>query len=310
VPALLIVLAAVCFGTTGTALALGPETASPSSAGAVRIVIGGALLAVIVFARRSSRQGGPPRAADRPRVPTFVLVIIGAAAIVAYQPTFFVGTTRAGVAVGTIVALGSAPIFTGVLEWIATRRFPGAVWIVATVIASIGVALLGGVLAAGASPIDPVGIAGSLGAGVSYAVYALVAKLLLTRGAQSTWTMGALFGSAAVVSLPLALSTDLSWLAQTEGLVAAAWLGIVTTAIAYTLFGRGLRGVHAATAATLTLAEPLTAALLGVLALGETLGATAAAGIAVIAAGLLVLALPRRRASRPREQITSRPGES
>jgi DME family drug/metabolite transporter len=310
VPALLIVLAAVCFGTTGTALALGPEAASPSSAGAVRIVIGGALLAAIVFTRRSSRQGGPPRTADRPRVPTSILVIIGAAAIVAYQPTFFVGTTRAGVAVGTIVALGSAPIFTGVLEWIATRRFPGAVWVVATIVASIGVALLGGVLDAGASPIDPVGIAGSLGAGVSYAVYALVAKLLLTRGAQSTWTMGALFGSAAVVSLPLALSTDLSWLGRSEGLVAAAWLGVVTTAIAYVLFGRGLRGVRAATAATLTLAEPLTAALLGVLVLGETLGATAVAGIVVVAAGILVLVLPRRRASRPRERIASRPGES
>jgi DME family drug/metabolite transporter len=184
-------------------------------------------------------------------------------------------------------------------------------WIVATVVASVGVALLGGALDGGTTGIDPVGIAGSLGAGVSYAVYALVAKLLITRGARSTWTMGALFGAAAVMSLPLALTTDLSWLARPEGLAAAAWLGIVTTAIAYVLFGRGLEGVRAATAATLTLAEPLTAALLGVLVLGETLGATAVAGVAVIAAGLLVLVVPRRDAAARRlERISSRPGES
>ncbi|RWZ51582.1 EamA family transporter [Labedella phragmitis] len=306
-PALLILLAAVCFGTTGTALALGPDSASPASAGAVRIVVGGALLAMVVFARRSSRRGAPPRAAARLRVPTVVLVLVGAAAIVAYQPTFFLGTTRAGVAVGTIVALGSAPIFTGLLEWVATRRFPGTVWIVATVVASVGVALLGGALEPGSSRVDPVGIAGSLGAGASYAVYALVAKLLLMRGAHSTWSMGALFGSAAAVSLPIALTTDLSWLARPDGVATAVWLGVVTTGVAYVLFGRGLSDVRASTAATLTLVEPLTAALLGVLILGETLAATAASGIAVVAAGLLVLVVPRRGgAPRRSERVTSR----
>jgi DME family drug/metabolite transporter len=305
-PALLVVVAAICFGTTGTALSIAPDGASPSSAGAVRILVGGLLLAVIVFARPASRRGAPPVDATRGRVPTVVLVLIGAAAIVAYQPTFFLGTTRAGVAVGTIIALGSAPVFTGVLEWIATRRFPGRVWTIATLVAGVGVALLGGTLDGGASSVDGLGIVGALAAGVSYAVYALVAKLLIARGAESTWTMGALFGTAALMSVPLALATDLSWLASPDGLGTAAWLGVVTTAVAYVLFGRGLVGLSASTAATLTLAEPLTAALLGVLLLGESLGASAVAGVAVLAVAIVVLVVPWGRVRSPHvERVAS-----
>lgn len=300
-PVVLVVLAAICFGTTGTALAFAPESTSPASAGAVRILLGGLLLVAIVTARRSWRRGAPS-AARRPRtLPTAALVVLGAAAIVAYQPAFFLGTTRAGVAVGTIVALGSAPVFTGALEWIVTRRAPGRVWIVATLLASGGVALLGGITGGTAAPVDPTGIVSALAAGASYAVYALVAKLLIARGAESLWVMGTLFGAAAAVSVPLAAATDTSWLATPDGALVALWLGAVTTALAYVLFGRGLTRLRASTAATLTLAEPLTAALLGVALLRESLEAAAVTGIVAIAAAIVVLILPwgRPRSHRP-----------
>ena len=67
--------------------------------------------------------------------------------------------------------------------------------------------------------------------------------------------------------------------------------------LAYLLFARGLRRLSAAETATLTLAEPLTAALLGVIVLSERMSAPAALGAALILGGLLVLAAPdvRRR---------------
>ena len=68
-----------------------------------------------------------------------------------------------------------------------------------------------------------------------------------------------------------------------------AHLGVVTVAVAYVLFGRGLAGVGVGAAGTLTLAEPATAALLGVLVVGERLGGATVVGIALIAAGLVVL---------------------
>jgi DME family drug/metabolite transporter len=64
--------------------------------------------------------------------------------------------------------------------------------------------------------------------------------------------------------------------------------------LAYILFASGLRHLPAGEVATLTLAEPVTAALLGALVLGERPGGTAVAGMAVILAGLAVLAAPRR----------------
>ncbi len=71
----------------------------------------------------------------------------------------------------------------------------------------------------------------------------------------------------------------------------------MTLALAYTLYGWGLRGLAVPTVVTLTLAEPLTAAVLGTALLGERLGPAGWAGAALIALGLLLAA---RGASAPR----------
>ena len=49
-------------------------------------------------------------------------------------------------------------------------------------------------------------------------------------------------------------------------------------AVAYVLFGRGLLGVGVAAAGTSPLAEPATAAVLGVVVVGERFGGATAAG--------------------------------
>ncbi|MDR5698505.1 EamA family transporter [Agromyces aerolatus] len=299
-----VLLAAVCFGTTGTAQALGPD-ADPASVGAARIVIGGAALALVAglqlaAARRRRAPGGAgPAATTTVRaLPAWLLVLIGAVGVLAYQPAFFAGTAANGVAVGTVVALGSAPVLTGALDWAVSRRRPGGRWLTATVVATAGVATLALATDGTTEAADPAGIAASLGAGASYAVYTIAAKALIDRGWSSTGSVGALFGVAAVAALPLLLMTDASWLATGPGLAMALWLGLVTTTLAYVLFGYGLRGLAPATVSTLTLAEPLTAGLLGVLLLGEQLSAAAALGLAVLATGILVLAIPGRATRR------------
>ncbi|TYL54138.1 EamA family transporter [Agromyces mariniharenae] len=305
-----VLLASVCFGTTGTAQALGPE-ASSASVGAARILIGGGALGLIaLFLYFAGRRGGATGTsaastpgvglAARRRVPTWVIVGIGALGVLAYQPAFFAGTAANGVAVGTVVALGSAPVITGALDWMLRRRYPGHRWLVATAIATAGVAILAGATDQGSAGASPLGLLASLGAGASYAVYTLAGKALLDRDWTPTGSMGALFGVAAIASLPVLLSTDASWLATGPGLVMALWLGLVTTTLAYVLFGIGLRGLAPATVSTLTLAEPLTAGILGVAVLGETLSAGGLLGLAVLAAGIVVLATTGRgRAPQP-----------
>src|SRR5690606_21858788 len=228
----------------------------------------------------------------RTSAPTWLVIALGAAGGVANQPAFFAGTSINGVAVGTIGALGSAPILTGALDGAVTRAFAGVVWLVAAAVATVGVVLLTGVGGADAIGID--GLLASLGAGASYAVYALASKRLLVREWAPTVAMGSIFGWAAAASVPLMLVTDLGWLVTPEGAVMALWLGLITTTLAYVLFARGLIGLSAATVSTLTLAEPLTATLLGVLVLNERLSANAIVGITVLVLGLVLLVLPRR----------------
>ena len=80
-------------------------------------------------------------------------------------------------------------------------------------------------------------------------------------------------------------------------LAMALHLGVLTVGLAYWLYGRGLRHLPVPTVVTLTLAEPLTASVLGVAVLGERLGAAGWAGAAVVAAGLVVAG----RTGRPRQ---------
>ncbi|MFE5671007.1 DMT family transporter [Agromyces sp. NPDC056523] len=308
---LLVLAAAVCFGTTGTAQALGPE-ADPLSLGAARILIGGGALAAVALVlqlagRRDDATGtsvAPTPGGLAPRFPALLAVLAGAAGVLAYQPAFFAGTAANGVAVGTVVALGSAPVLTGVLDWVLRRRFPGRVWIVATALATAGVTVLAAATGTGPAAVDPLGVAASIAAGGAYAVYTLAGKSLLDRGWTSPASMGAIFGGAAAVSLPVLLSTDAAWLASPDGLAMALWLGLVTTTAAYLLFGAGLKRLTPATVSTLTLAEPLTATVLGVIVLHEQLSGGAVTGLLVLASGIVLLAvasgrrMPRRGSAR------------
>jgi DME family drug/metabolite transporter len=288
---LAVLAAALCFSTTGTARALAGVDASPVAVGAARILFGGGLLGLIALLSRGRDRQTPRRPTGRDAV----LVAVGACGVLAYQPTFFLGTQLNGVAVGTVVALGSAPVVTGALDSLWQRRLPTRRWTIATGLAIAGVVLVSGLSdPAQVGAVRPLGILASLGAGASYAVYTLASKALLARSWSPTSAMGAVFGSAAVLSIPVLLLAGTAWLATPAGLSLALWLGVVTTTVAYLLFGWGLSRISATTASTVTLAEPVAAALLGIVVLGERLTPTSVVGMFVIATGLVLLAIPTR----------------
>jgi DME family drug/metabolite transporter len=106
--------------------------------------------------------------------------------------------------------------------------------------------------------------------------------------------MAGAFGLGGLLLAPVLAATGAGWLLHPGGAALALFLGTVPTALAYVLFARGLKRLSAAETATLTLAEPLTAALLGVAVLAERLSSPAALGAALVLGGLLVLAAPRR----------------
>lgn len=275
--------AAVLWGTTGTAQAFAPEGTQPAVVGAVRLAIGGLALLALASARGVLRD-----LRGWPLVPT----MLGALCMAAYQVFFFEAVTKTGVAVGTIVAIGSAPLFAGGLGFLVRRENPGLRWIAATVLAVAGCALL--TVPKAEVSVNLGGVALALSAGIAYATCTVAAKRLLEERPPDA-VMAVLFCLAAVLLSPLLFLGDLTWLARGRGIAVALHLGLVATAASYTLFARGLEAVPVAKAVTLGLAEPFTAAALGVVLLAERLTGSVMIGAGLILAGLVMLSIQGRR---------------
>jgi DME family drug/metabolite transporter len=275
-----VLAAATLFGTTGTAQALGPSGTTPLGVGAARIAIGGAgLLAVL------PRLGG--RRADALALWRTRWGFAAGVTTALYQVCFFAGVSRAGVALGTLVTIGSGPVFTGLLSWLLLRERPRLSWVVATAICVVGLALLVG---SGASQpsVDPMGLVLALASGAGYAVYTVAAKRLMTDGHRSDEVMAGAFSLGGLLLVPVLLTQPMGWLATPSGIALALWLGLATTTAAYVLFGRGLRHLPAGPVTTLVLAEPVVATVLGVVVLGETLTVLGWLGAALVLAGLVL----------------------
>lgn len=270
----LILAAAVLWGTTGTAQALGPAGASPTAVGVVRLLIAGPVLLAVAVGRR--------RPLPRLRA-VWGATVVAALGMAVYQPAFFTAVDRTGVALGTVVAIGSAPVLTGLLGWVADGSRPTVRWAAATGVAVTGVAMIA--VTGSEVGVDVTGVAFALLAGLAYAVY-VVASVRLVAAGSAAGAMAVVFVLAAALSSPWLLFVDLGWIGTIRGAAMALHLGVVTTAVAYLLFGRGLRTTGTATAATLTLGEPATATALGVVVLGERPGATAWLGVALVIVGL------------------------
>jgi DME family drug/metabolite transporter len=287
-PEALIVAAAVLWGTTGTAQDLGDVQASPVVVGVARIALGGALLALVARSGPwNSRWGTNDRFQNtvwwRPIAP----VVAGIVAVAGYQASFFAAVDRAGVALGTLVAIGSGPVFTGIVALMASGERPVSRWYPATGLAVAGCVLL--LAPGGDSELDVVGLGLALGAGLSYAVYTVAAKAVLSRGVPGPTVMATFFLGGAVLLAPALLVADTDGLTTDKGIAMVFWLGVATTAVSYVLFSAGLQRLRSSTVATLSLTEPLTAALLGVVVLGERPGLVAVVGALVLLSGLLVI---------------------
>jgi DME family drug/metabolite transporter len=134
----------------------------------------------------------------------------------------------------------------------------------------------------------------AVGAGAAYAGYALTVKKLLAK--KSSLAVMAVVGClGALMILPLILTRDFSWLAQSRGVAVALYLGILTYSLPMFLFAYGLSLTPVATAVTMTLMEPLTAGLLGIFIVGEHFTLTAWGGLLMMLSGLFVLTVSTRR---------------
>jgi DME family drug/metabolite transporter len=281
-----ILCASVLWGSTGTVSTLAPSGAPAAAVGSAGLALGGLLLLLSNRTALSLLKKCTP--GER------WLLALGAIAVAGYPVSFYPAVARCGVAVATVTALGSAPVFAGLLAWLTRQATPTYRWVCATMAALTGCTalVLAPALAGGSTPVNLGGMALAALGGLSYAVYALIGGKLIARGRSAHGVMGVMFGGGAVLVLPVVLGNDMRWLATSLGPAIAVYLALVTTFLAYRLFGYGLRSTSAQIATTLTLAEPAVATALGVAVLDERLPVLSWTGLAVLAAGLAILALP------------------
>lgn len=278
--ALSVLAAAALFGTSATSVALLVADAPATGTAALRLILGALGLVAVVWWR-----SGPDELRRLWRHP---LIWLMGAAVAGYQALFFIGTSRTGVAVGTLASLALAPFLAGVLAWLLRAGAPGWVWAGSTALAVIGLTLL---TLGGAENIDALGIVAAAGAGACYAVYTVIGARLARSGSSASAVLASAFVVGGLLLVPFAVVGGVWW-GSPKGVALVLWLGIAATTVAYLLFGVGLRRLQAGHVATLNLAEPVVATILGVLVIGERLSLAGWAGcvLIVLALGMLSLA--------------------
>jgi len=271
---------------TGTAQTYLDEEVSPIAVATIRSAIGGSLLlAITIIMRKINFLRW-----------SWKWTILAAASIAFFQGLFFSSIRLTGIAIGTVATIGSAPVFSGVLEWLVWKTRPTAVWGLATLMAIIGCLLL--FMNNGEESVHVGGFTLALCAGLSFAFYTNISKKLMAQE-EALPAVAMTFSICALFLLPFSIQGGFSWLVNVHNLWTMLFMGIMCTSLAYFLFLRGLQKISSSTAVTLSLAEPLTAAILGVFLIGEHLSIVSWLGVAMLLGGIVVLTLGGRKKLKP-----------
>ncbi|MFI9453892.1 DMT family transporter [Amycolatopsis sp. NPDC052450] len=274
-----LVLAGVLWGTGGLAGSLLASRAGlhPLSVAAYRLLIGGVIATGYLWLTGGLR--GLPRTTQ---VRRRLLAVGGLFAL--FQTSYFVAVSLSSVSVATMTTIGSAPVLLAVATVVRTRKLPTRWTAVSLAGSLVGLALLQW------TPGEEVNAAGVLFALFAAAGFAALTLVTATRveglDPLPTTAFGCLIGGAALT--PAALWFGMAVPVQADVLALVVYFGVVPTALAYAAYFRGLEGAHPVLAALSALLEPLTAALLSMVLLGERLGAVGWCGAAVLIAALAV----------------------
>lgn len=280
-----ILLAAFLWGTTGTVATFAPQI-NPLAIGAFAMGIGG-LLQALVAARKLKQD--LPRLLELKKI-----LLVGTMAIVVYPLAFYSSMRFAGVAIGTVISIATAPFMAAGLECLFGKKSAiTSRWLSSAALGVMGIALL-----AYAEPavvdnerqdaLKYLGILLGCVAGFTYALYSWVAKTVIEAGVQSESAMGSLFGLGAVFLIPSLLFTGEHLFSSVTHVAVACYMALVPMFIGYLAFGFGLRSVPASHATLLTLFEPVVAALLAVWIVGEVITLPGWVGVTFIAVCLVL----------------------
>lgn len=294
-----VLIASVLWGTTGTAATFAADV-GPLAIGAAALGVGGILQALVALpalarARLHLRAHG-------------ATVVFGAVAVFVYPLAFYSSMDLAGVAIGTVISLASAPLASGLLERVVDKRRLGGWWMTAALLGIAGSVVLivstdQGDMVTERSVVS--GIALGLVAGAAYATYSWAVQRLMTQRIGRAAAMGSVFGVGGLLLLPVLLITGAPLVASPQAFTVGAYMALVPMFLGYFAFGYGLAKIPASSATTLTLTEPGVATVLAVVIVGERLTPLGWIGLASFGVVLLILAIAP---SSPSGRRTTREG--
>ncbi|MEW1660527.1 EamA family transporter [Streptomyces sp. NPDC093707] len=297
-------LAATAWGTAGAAAAL---LYQGSGLGPLALTFwrtfGGLLILLAVRAVRAHRTGAAADAtAPLPAEPLrrrAARIAVTGIALAVFQAAYFASVEATGLAVGTVITMGAGPVLIaiGARLTMGERLGIGGILAVAGALTGLLVLVLGGDGTATAA-VRPAGVGYALLSAAGCAVMTLTTRRLGRGGSSDPYasTVSA-FAVGALCLLPLAAAEGLWPHAHDLGrsLVLLGYIAAIPTALAYGLYFAGLAAVRAATASVISLIEPVSAAAIAVLFLGERLTAATAAGTTVLLTAVAALAVTEAR---------------
>lgn len=281
-----VLIAAILWGTTGTAATYAPGL-SPLAVGAVAMGIGGLLQGLIAAATIFRQHVLITR--------NWHFLLTGAVAVAVYPLAFYASMRYAGVTVGTVISIGSAPILSALIECRLDGLRLTRQWMCGAGVGVTGMVLLCLAESSGNSTANAhatTGVFLGLLAGFTYAFYSWSARRLMQAGLASRAAMGVTFGTGGILLMPVLLMTGAPLLSAWNNAAVGIYMALVPMFLGYVCYGYGLARIPASMATTITLLEPVIAALLAVVLVGERLPPSGWAGVGLIVACLGIITVP------------------
>lgn len=272
-----ILLAAFLWGTSGTVASFS-KGLSPIAIGTISLGFGGLIHAFISI---------PLIKKNNHLLKQYKKILfIGVIATTIYPLAFYSSLSLAGIAIGTVISIGSAPLFAALLEFFCDRKKLSIKWLISFILGVTGIVFLSLGDSTQNQIVDLfnriIGICLGVIAGITYAIYSWIAKKLIGKGIDARATMGIVFGVSAFILLPTLFITGSNLLNYSVNWGVAFYLAVIPMFLGYFLFSVGLKKIATSKAITLSLFEPFVATLLAIFVVGEHLSLIGYLGLSLI----------------------------
>ncbi|MFI8193693.1 DMT family transporter [Streptomyces sp. NPDC085946] len=300
---LYLIVAGAAWGTAGAAASLVYRASDmgPVALSFWRCAAGCALLLGVRLCRSRPARGA--RSVREPLRRSAVRVGATGLGLAVFQTAYFAAVESTGLAVATVVTLGAGPVLIalGARLTLGERLGAGGTAAVAGALAGLAVLALGG----GETAVRPWGVVLALLSAAGYSVMTLLTRRWGRDGeVDAAGTSVGAFAVTSLCLLPFALAEGLlphtADPARLLGLL--AYVAVIPTALAYGLYFAGAAVVRSATVSVIMLLEPVSAAVLAVVLLGEHLTSATVTGTLLMLGSVTGLAVGEARGARPREE--------